>query len=83
MRCRDVDRLSVAQRLGGKRDLLAQTLGGVLGLALLRHVEDHRHQHDGGNDDEARNVAGERRDGGSEEQNQDQRIAEPSHKVGQ
>ncbi len=74
----NVDRLSIAKRLGGKRDLLAQALGGVLGLALLHHVEDHRHQHDGRDDDEARNVAGERRDRRREKQNQDQRIAEPS-----
>ncbi len=54
LRRRDVDRLSVAQRLGGKRNLLAQPLSGVLGLALLRHVEDHGHEHDDGDDDEAR-----------------------------
>ena len=50
----NVDRRSIAKRLGGKRDLLAQTLRGVLGLALLHHVEDHGHHHDGGDDDEAR-----------------------------
>ncbi len=77
----NVDRLSVAKRLGGKRNLRAQALGGVLGLALLRHVEDNRHQQNGRDDDEARDVARERRDGGGEEQNQDQRIAEPSQKV--
>ena len=53
LRRRDVDRLSVAQRLGGKRNLLAQPLSSVLGLALLRHVEDHGHEHDDGDDDEA------------------------------
>ena len=61
LRRRNVDRLSVAKRLGGKRDLLAQTFGSVLGLALLRHVEDHGHEHNGGDDDEARNVSCERR----------------------
>ena len=79
----NVDRLSIAKRFGGKRDLLAQPLGGVLGLALLRHVENYGHQHNGGDDDEARNVPGERRYGRREEQNQDQRIAEPLDKVGQ
>ena len=72
----NIDRLSIAKRLGGERNLLAQALGGVLGLALLRHVEDHGHEHDDGDDDEARNVAGERRYGRREKQNQDQRIAE-------
>ncbi len=52
-------------------------------LALLRHVEDHGHQHDDGDDDEARNVPGKRRHGRGEKQNQDQRIAKPSDKVGQ
>ncbi len=77
----NVDRRSIAKRLGGKRDLLAQTLRGVLGLALLHYVEDHGHHHDGGDDDEARNVAGKRRYARGEEQNQDQRIAEPPDEV--
>ena len=54
-----------------------------MGLALLRHVEDHGREHNGGDDDEARDVPGERRYGRREEQNQNQRIAEPFDKGGQ
>ena len=78
----DIDWLSIAKRLGGKRDLFAQTLSGDFGAVLLHHVEDHGHEHNDGDNDEARNVPGECRYGRSEEQNQDQRIAKPSDKGG-
>jgi hypothetical protein len=70
----DIDWLSVAKRLSRKCNLLAQLLSGVLGLALLRHVEDHGHDHNDGDDDEARDVSGECRYGRREEQKQDQRM---------
>ena len=56
----NVDCAAIAKHFGGKRHLLAQTLSSILGLALLCHVEDHGHQHDDCDNDEARNVPGER-----------------------
>jgi energy-coupling factor transporter ATP-binding protein EcfA2 len=85
LRRREVGRLSIAKRLVGKRDLLAQPLGRppILRLVLLHNVEDHGHEHNGGDDGEARNVPGERRYGRREEQNQDQWIAQPFDEGGQ
>ena len=78
IRRRNVDCAAIAKHFGGKRHLLAQTLCSILGLALLCYVEDHGHEHDDRDNDEARNVAGERRYRRCEQQNQDQRIAQPS-----
>ena len=71
LRGRNIDRLSIAKRVDGERDALAQTFGGVLGLPLLRHVEDHRHENNDGDDDEACNVSGECRYARRKKQNDD------------
>ena len=63
LRRRNVDGLSVAKRIGGERDLLAQTRRSVFGTRSARHIEDHGPQHDERDDEEARNVPSERRYG--------------------
>ena len=59
-----------------ERNLLAQTLGGILRLTLLRHVENDGDQDNGRDDGEARDVAGKCRNGRRKKQDQDQWIAE-------
>jgi hypothetical protein len=50
---------------------------------FLHDVQDHGHEDDGGDDAEARHVAGEGRHAGGAEQDQDQRVAEPAEEGGQ
>ena len=57
-RCRDVNALSVPKCFDRQADPLAQTLGGILRLALLRHVQDDGHKNNSGDNDKARNVSG-------------------------
>ena len=70
-RCWNVYALSVSKCFDRQTDPLAQTLGGILRLALLRHVQDDGHKNNSGDDDKARDVSGQSRHAGGEQQDCD------------
>ena len=67
---------TVANDERGVVDLRMQRLDRLLGAELVHEAETDREGHDHADDHGARRIAGEPRDGGGREQQQEQRIAE-------
>ena len=70
--------LPVAQDLLLERHRDLERLGGLLGAVFLHGVEHRAHQHDCRNDDEAGQIAGERGNHRRHQQNDHERVAEPT-----
>jgi len=66
----------VAQHRGTNRDRLLQAVDGASGAKFLDEIEGHAHQHDGPDDDEAGELAGQRRGSAGRQQDHHQRILE-------
>ena len=70
--------MPIAQDLLLERDGDLEVLGGLFRAVLLHGVQHRAHQHDCRNDDEAGQIAGERGNHCSCQQDQHKRVAEPA-----